>query len=348
MEGEGLLGSVQAITATEVGVSAHATAASVSLTVLLVVLAVFGFIYRAKHDSGSPSHVTIAVEPGPSCGKEELTELRSNDVKPSLVELEKEWWFPKMDTYVWNEVCELDGCPWNFEGCETVQDAIFRVWRQPLPTQLQESLQCLLRHVKNVKVVRCTLAWPLEVHFAVVYTLQTGAEIFGGAPIDQAIGVELSTKDESENVGHGLRRRRQEPQAVRTVVPCEAPDLPLPCLAPFFRVHDGMGVLLSAKHLPLLLEEPLHTVKGSCYYLYPTRAIQEYGGRRGLVRFARVDSKCFACADTRLSDPFVVYAEVGADLVEDDEGLLDFLAGTVSNISGEEVTSAWHFSGSLM
>eukprot|EP00971_Amphidinium_carterae_P326664 6457601-Amphidinium_carterae.1 len=36
-------------------------------------------------------------------------------------------------------------------------------------------------------------------------------------------------------------------------------------------------------------------------------------------------------------DPFVVYAEVGADLVEDDEGLLDFLAGTVSNISGEEV-----------
>eukprot|EP00971_Amphidinium_carterae_P228082 4523953-Amphidinium_carterae.1 len=91
MEGEGLLGSVQAptlpythecgsslcrteaITATEVGVSAHATAASVSLTVLLVtahnctiavVLAVFGFIYRAKHDSGSPSHVTIAVEPG--------------------------------------------------------------------------------------------------------------------------------------------------------------------------------------------------------------------------------------------------------------------------------------------
>jgi len=345
MDADSLLNGVQANPAAE-GAAVHSTTtASVSLTLLLVVLAVLGLVLKGKASSYK-EHLASSADAGHHSKGPAGPESHGSDVKPNMADLEQEWWFPKMDIYGWNDLGELDGCPWNFEGCETLQDALARVWKQPLPTELQESLQCLQRHVKNLKVARCSLAWPQEVHFAAVYTLQTGAEIFGGAPIDQAIGVELS-RDDTASSSSGLRRRRQEPQPVRSVVPSEAPDLPLPCLAPFFRVHDGMGVLLSAKHLPLLLEEPLHTVKGSCYYVYPTRAMKEYGGRRGLVRFARVDSKCFACADSRLAEPSVVYAEVGADLVDDDEGLLEFVAGTVSNISGEEVTSAWHFSGTL-
>ena len=33
------------------------------------------------------------------------------------------------------------------------------------------------------------------VHFAIVYTLRNGAEIFGGGPVDHAVGLELGGED---------------------------------------------------------------------------------------------------------------------------------------------------------
>jgi len=56
-----------------------------------------------------------------------------------------------------------------------------------------------------------------------------------------------------------------------------------------------------------------------------------------LIKFARVDKNCVACADQREASPYVVFAEHSGDFEDDDESPLDFVADTVCNIAGQKV-----------
>mmetsp|Transcript_51682 Transcript_51682/g.123028 ORF Transcript_51682/g.123028 Transcript_51682/m.123028 type:complete len:352 (+) Transcript_51682:70-1125(+) len=332
------------------GLATYPSASVALLAFVLVVMALYTMASDSKSDAKS---IRNELQRG-STGTERFR-ASADDISPvKEPPLEQEWWVPKLEIVDWSAAAELEGSPWDFDGCETTQDALSRVWKQPVATILQEPFASMQRQVTRIRVAKCSISWPREVHFAIVYTLQTGAEIFGGAPLESSVGLELpelgneeSSDHNLEGVTEGLRQRRRNlPHQPRATSKSEAPELGLPCLAPFYRVHDGIGVLLSTKHLPLLLEEPLHTVQGSCFYVYPSRMLKEHGGRRGLVKFARVDSKCYACADSRVQEPHVVYAELNADLVDDHgEGPLEFVAATITNISGEEATTAWHFGG---
>eukprot|EP00435_Cladocopium_sp_Y103_P029386 s760_g7.t1 len=74
----------------------------------------------------------------------------------------------------------------------------------------------------------------------------------------------------------------------------EHEENPLPCIAAFFRIHDGFGTLMSRKHLPLLLETPSDTVHG-----YPMRGLEQVHSRPSLLKVARVDRSCFVAVDRR-------------------------------------------------
>lgn len=206
------------------------------------------------------------------------------------------------------------GSPWNFDHCENLEDVLASIWRSPLDPRLEGGRAELHRRVTRIRLARCVLDRPARTtHFCIIYTLTSGAELFGGAPTDDAIGLSL---DEAMNPAEGddrlRRRRRRTSSELRERKNSEAPQLPLPCLAPFYRVHDGVGVLLSLQHLPRLLESPDDSIDGSCYYIYPVRALEFLDDRRPhLVKFARVDRHCVACADHRREEPNVVYADRG-------------------------------------
>eukprot|EP00747_Dinoflagellata_sp_TGD_P190296 gnl/TRDRNA2_/TRDRNA2_51797_c0_seq1.p1 gnl/TRDRNA2_/TRDRNA2_51797_c0~~gnl/TRDRNA2_/TRDRNA2_51797_c0_seq1.p1 ORF type:complete len:354 (-),score=65.86 gnl/TRDRNA2_/TRDRNA2_51797_c0_seq1:88-1080(-) len=254
-------------------------------------------------------------------------------------EIEKEPWAPKVAVYEWKEASSVNGCPWNFEGCDSVKDVLEKMWRSPLDKRLQEAVAELEKRVKNVQVAKCTV--PLEgeggVYFCAIYTLHTGGQIFGGAPLDQAVGVELGEVPLDGEQSEGLRRRKGMEIQSRSKSCSEAQELPLVCLAPFYRVHDGVGVLLTERHLPLLMSSPDERIVGSTFYVYPVRALERVGTRPHLIRFARVDKNCVACADGRLENPRVVYLEYPGDATEDDECPLDFACDTICNIAGRKV-----------
>lgn len=94
---------------------------------------------------------------------------------------------------------------------------------------------------------------------------------------------------------------------------------------------------MSRKHLPLLLESPVDTIHGSCFYVYPKRGLQPMGQRPTLLRMARVDKTCCVAVDRRKAEPGVVYVERNSQFTEDEETPLSFIADTVSNISGNRV-----------
>lgn len=254
-----------------------------------------------------------------------LLDRKKNDDAPSTEEvhsptsIEAERWFPSLITVPWSEADQLGGCPWNFLGCDSVEDALARIWCSPLHSSLRKPFQNLLTTVKDLKVVRCGSE---DTHYAVVYTLLTGALVFGCAPLDLSVGLDLADE--------GLRRRRG---ASRT----PSNETPLQCLSPFYRIHDGLGVLISMRHLPLLFTSPADTLQGSCFYVYPSRALRCEGH---LVKFARVDSLCTVCADTRKEIARCTYIE-SSGVFEDDEEPLDFVAATVVNLTAPPTCSAW-------
>jgi len=272
--------------------------------------------------------------------------------------LDQESWIPKLDKKEWNDVSQFEGCPWNFEGCEDVGSVLERIWRPPLNQDLQSAYEALKPRVKNVSVMRIVLAHPKERHWMLVYTLLTGAELFGGAPREHAIGLDLGDAKPGDDcevdeisststTSSGLRHRGAVANAVipNKKDPTTMAPLILPCLSPFYRIHDGFGVLLSAKHLPVLASNPNDTVHGSCYYVYPARGLTSVARKPHLVKFARVDKNCVACADRRNEVPRVVYVEKGGQDVEDDEPLMSFVADTVSNIAGQRVVPPAYMGG---
>jgi hypothetical protein len=263
--------------------------------------------------------------------KRKAAKLMKQDSPPG--KLEDEPWFPEVQVKEWQDANELSGCPWGFDGCDSVEDVIKSIWRTPLHTGLQQALSALLARVTKVRVSRVHYRMTDETFFSVIYTLKSGAELFGGQPLDLSVGLDLEGISEP-----GMRRRHGGPG-----VPLEMDDGPeglengLPCLAPFYRIHNGFGCLLSAKHLPVVLSNPSDTIQGSCYYVYPTRCMESVRSSHFLVKFARVDKQCAACADCRDEHPHVVFAESNGDLTEDDEPPLDFVADTICNIAGQKV-----------
>lgn len=273
---------------------------------------------------------------------------RHPDEKPKKDTIEQEPWFPQVSCVPWEEACTIEDCPWDFTGCTTVQEALGRIWVEPVRRELRRTYEHLKSSVEGLRVSR--VYWPVneEVHHAVIYSLPTGAMIFGGAPLGLP-SVELTgmSEDVDEHPDTGLRRRRDGSKGSkggRSVQRSleEKPEMPVPCLAPFHRVHDGFGVLISARHLPLLLASPEDMVQGSCYYVYPARAMETVSvEHRHLVSFARVDKSCTVYADAFSDHPQVVYVETNGNVVEDDEDPLSFATATVANVSSTPNCSPW-------
>jgi len=251
---------------------------------------------------------------------------------PSDIEgsIEDEPWYPRVEIKSWEDAGQFLGCPWDFDGCSSVTDVLERIWRAPLTEGLEIAVGAIQTRVAKARVARCSLNSPPEFHWAVLYKLNSGAEIFGGAPFDH----EMSLKFPS-GAAEGLRRRKGAPAPIAQHT--QDLELPLPCLAPFFRIHDGFGCLMATKHLPLLLANPTDSIQGSCFYVYPVRSLEPIPRRPRCVKFARVDQKCVACADVQLVHPHVIFAERDGNMEDDDESPLDFVADTVSNLAGHRV-----------
>jgi len=275
-----------------------------------------------------PAGIMLSLNKKGSKVKDETQQDRYEAVKPSQVnrepteqdeKIDKELWCPKLDRVDWKEWSTIPGCPWSFEGCEEIGEAMDRI-KLPLTK---------------------------EVHHVTIYTLLTGAELFGGAPLEHAVGLDLGmnayTKD--DEVPSGLRRRGQKEPAAASDLYKE--QMILPCLAPFYRIHDGFGVLLSIKHLSVLVASPNDSVHGSCFYVYPARGVESMTRLSHLMKFARVDRNCIACADIRKEVPKVVYVERKGEQIEDDESLLDFVADTVSNVAGVRVVPPSYMEGEI-
>lgn len=245
--------------------------------------------------------------------------------------LHEEPWVPKLETRDWAQAAEFPDCPWAFDGCDDVQDALECIWSAPLCSDMQTALSALKAQVKSIQIARVTVPWPREVHYVAVYKLGSGAELFGGRPLSVAGDAGRGSTDPGV-CGSELRQRRS-----RSSRSSGAGDMVLPCLLPFYRIHDGFGVLLSTRHLPMVVAGPQDHVEGSCYYVYPSGALERDRRCPQLTRFARIDKNCSACADHRLQQPTVIYVEDAADPCRDDELLLPFVADTICNFTGQRV-----------
>lgn len=256
---------------------------------------------------------------------------------------------PKLEQREWTEAGQISDSPWSFEGCEDLSAALDRIWRAPLCTELQDAFVVLKHNVKNIRVARIDLPADNEVFFSIIYQLNTGAELFGGAPSDNAVGFEFSecmTDDEGDAEGAtGLRRRGGGTSTKREESGTEGSPFSLPCLTPFYCIHDGFGVLMNTKHLPLLMTHPGDSAHGSCFYVYPSRGLEPAKRLPYLVKFARVDKDCVACADARQKKPSVTYVERAGNAIEDDESLISFIGDTVSNVAGTRVVPPSYLGG---
>lgn len=302
----------------------------ITATIFIVVLSAVMLPYMTWPDQ-KKAQASAAVEA--AAKRKAASPKKKQDSSPGRIE--DELWFPEVEVKKWQDAGQIGGCPWCFDGCDSVQDVIQSIWRTPLHTGLQQALSALMARVKNVRVARVHYRMTDETYHAVIYTLNSGAELFGGQPLEMAVGLDLEGISEP-----GLRRRRgangqSSPQNDND--DDFGLENGLPCLAPFYRIHDGFGCLLSSKHLAVILANPSDTIQGSCFYVYPTRCLEPIKHADHLVRFARVDKQCAACADSREEHPHVVFAESNGDLTEDDEPPLDFVADTVCNVAGQKV-----------
>lgn len=292
-------------------------------TIIIMALSAFWMLGgETKQETAARAQKTSTVSSGRKSKKQD----------PGRIEDEP--WFPEIEYKTWQEANQMAGCPWCFDGCDCVEDVLKSIWRNPLHTGLQQAQTALLARIKNIRVARVHYRMPEdETFFAIMYSLKSGAELFGGQPLDLSVGLDLEGICEP-----GIRRRHgsSENSSPRRQ-PVDDLENGLPCLAPFYRIHDGFGCLLHSKHLPLLLAEPSDNIQGSSYYVYPTRCLEPSTMDPYLVKFARVDKDCAACADIREELPHVAFAETNGELTQDDEAPLDFVADTICNVAGQKV-----------
>lgn len=306
---------------------------------MIVGLVLVGVVFREKK-SKEGADVSLKVTPAQA----RASEPSANDHQTIGSSLKEEPWLPVVEVVNWREACNFPGCPWNFDGCESMEHVFERIWCNPIHQGLHDSSLVLMGKCKDVRVARCSYnVKTIDVQFLVVYVLKSGAELFAGAPRDFGVGVNLPDEDDESWVdigSEGLRNRAGGPSPATRYAP-KSPDLPLPCLAPFYRVHDGMGVLLNHQHIPVLMNSPYDSIKGSCFYVYPANAVKPFGRGNHLVKFARVDNKCIVCANMHDERSGVIYVDGNNALEPDEEDPLEFVADTVSNIAGHNALPAW-------
>mmetsp|Transcript_113098 Transcript_113098/g.351092 ORF Transcript_113098/g.351092 Transcript_113098/m.351092 type:complete len:352 (+) Transcript_113098:50-1105(+) len=270
----------------------------------------------------------------------------ANQEANDLPGLTSEPWFPKMELRDWQQAAELAGCPWSFGGCTSLEDVLGRIWlTAPLVEDLKDAFEALQAKVKGVQIARVRVESPPELYFAVVYTLATGAELFGGEPVEPPAITEPGGETNDLTTSQGTRRRGSGSAQRAAAGGGLDAELPPPSLAPFYRVHDGFGVLLSTQHLPFLLRSPGDALQGSCFYVNPIRGLEPVASRQSLVRFARVDCNCVACTERWERFSRVVYMEKSGEQVEEEEAPLAFVGDTVSNLAGQRVVPPSYLGG---
>mmetsp|Transcript_88230 Transcript_88230/g.139432 ORF Transcript_88230/g.139432 Transcript_88230/m.139432 type:complete len:335 (+) Transcript_88230:59-1063(+) len=303
-------------------------------SVLVVAFTIPGMLWKDQkvQKTGSKTqHQQSSLREAPVSTMPKST-TRNRAKEEDIGDIRQEPWIPEVMIKEWREAGQFFDCPWCFEGCDNVEDVIHSIWGRTATSKgLQQSLNALIAKVKNVRVAKVNYRMTGDVYWAALYTLHSNAEIFGCQPLDHSVGVDLDC-----DVMPGLRRRRGNGSENRGILG-EVEEIALPCLAPFYRIHDGFGCLLSHKHLAILLANPHDNMGGSCFYVYPNRCLTPLKLKPSLLKFARVDKNCVACASSRDEHPNVVFAEHNGQLTDDDECPLDFCADTVCNIAGQKV-----------
>jgi hypothetical protein len=302
-------------------------------SVIVVALTVPGMLWKDQKEQKKGSKVQYKESSSVPVTTMSEAVRKKMDLKAKdevIGDIRQEPWVPELNIKEWNEVSQFLDCPWCFDGCDNVEDVLYSIWGRNLQSKgLEQARSALLAKVKNVRGARVSYRVTGDIYWAVVYTLHSNAEIFGCQPLDHSCGVDLDI-----DIMPGLRQRRGGEN--RGVI-SEVEEIALPCLAPFYRVHDGFGCLLSQKHLPILLANPDDNIGGSCFYVYPNRSLKPIHFKPSLLTFARVDKHCKACASMREEYPNVVFAEHNGQITDDDESPLDFCADTVCNIAGQKV-----------
>ncbi|CAJ1398452.1 unnamed protein product [Effrenium voratum] len=109
-----------------------------------------------------------------------------------------------MEVKDWREANDaFSMCPWDFQSCESIEEALNRIWKKPVPKDLHVGFDALQKSVTELNVAHVKLGVWKQAHFCILYTLRSGAELFGGAPSEQSVGLELDDEVSSA----GLRRR---------------------------------------------------------------------------------------------------------------------------------------------
>jgi len=240
-----------------------------------------------------------------------------------------------------------DDCPWPIQNCSSDQEAMDIVWMEVSPTL--ESVSHELRK-RTVKLEIVSVRLGSAVDWLLVYNLRDGQRVFGRAPqvdIPDACCVDEETeKPVTIDASSGLRRRRQHDEAEPSGQGYYRPVANIPAtLGCLYRVHDGLGTLVSPETLGSAMVEPTHNFLGTGYYLFPVEALASPSSSTPwLVTFARVDKHCMVAADLRSEIPKCVFLDQqpnffgapshqGIDGVED-QTVLEFVADTIENLIG--------------
>lgn len=170
---------------------------------------------------------------------------------PSTTPSMDEPWAPKLEVVNWQVASEIPGCPWDFDDCEGLPEAL--EWRKPLCADLQSGFDALRPRVKKVRVAKICFAMPKAVHFSVVHThpehrrraLRWRA---GGARRRRRV---RRTRGPAPAKGRPFGESDCGPRGLR-----HAASLPAALLPQF-------GVPLAVKHLPLLMASPRDTARVS-------------------------------------------------------------------------------------
>ncbi|CAE7901635.1 MRL1 [Symbiodinium microadriaticum] len=121
-------------------------------------------------------------------GKEEKLKGEDSVAEDDDIPLNEEPWIPTMEVKDWTEAASFESCPWNFGHCESVEDVLNCIWKTPVPKDLHVGFDAMQKSVKGVSIAYVKLGTLKEIHYCILYTLRSGAELFGGAPSEQTAG----------------------------------------------------------------------------------------------------------------------------------------------------------------
>jgi len=122
----------------------------------------------------------------------------------------------------WSCAGELTGCPWEFEGCDSIEDVLERIWCPLAADELHEALELLKLHVQTIRVARVEFGKQNHRCFGVVYGVAGGYNLFGGAPLEHDVSLEFSHEDVFDSFSkdqQGLNVPTTPPEGLRGLWP---------------------------------------------------------------------------------------------------------------------------------